>query len=275
MFPGIRPALREVVSPLLDSVSSFSFSFDSLAGARESLHHLALDLLIDVDKSIHRDMFLLRYRNWCQAFDLLYSEHCDTPTIASDQRALALVELLKRYLALSQPICDPETTSEVERSSITNNHFIICNEMIHYAEKVCLVAAEPNYCSKGRFHFYMDTGVGAPLFYVISVCHDPYIRRKALALIKSRATVQEGMWNCNLVVKAATGIMALEEAGLAITANTKIPTEARVKDISVFVDEQQRHVVIEYQLSHGRWQKLIDPYAISRISTQEEGLVRI
>lgn len=88
--------------------------------------------------------------------------------------------------------------------------------------------AQTTYC--------LDMGIVIPLYTVASQCHDPLMRRKAIALLRSTSR-QEGLWNSLLVAKAAERIMEIEESMLEETnAYTNCPDLAISQNVKPFFE---------------------------------------
>ena len=58
--------------------------------------------------------------------------------------------------------------------------------------------------------FSADLGIVPPLFVVATKCRDPYLRRKAIQLLRSSAR-REGMWDSELSARIAQWVMQIEE----------------------------------------------------------------
>ena len=88
--------------------------------------------------------------------------------------------------------------------------------------------------------FCLDTNVVAPLYAVAHRCRDPYIRRKAVSLLR-KAPRREGIWDSVLTTKAAEIVIAAEEEGLGeITSSADVPGWARISDVQVKFDMEGR-----------------------------------
>ncbi|KAK8065612.1 Aspercryptin biosynthesis cluster-specific transcription regulator atnN [Apiospora hydei] len=60
--------------------------------------------------------------------------------------------------------------------------------------------------------FSADLGIVPPLFVVATKCRDPFIRRKAIQLLRSSSR-REGMWDSELTARIGMWIAAIEEEG--------------------------------------------------------------
>jgi hypothetical protein len=86
-----------------------------------------------------------------------------------------------------------------------------------------------------KTHFTFEMGLIPPLYITVQKCRDPFLRRRALALLR-RAPAQEGLWNRNIMVQAGQKIIELEEGSdgfietlPAALAKTAVPEEMRLK----------------------------------------------
>lgn len=61
--------------------------------------------------------------------------------------------------------------------------------------------------------FQMDHCIIGPLFTVVFRCRDPYLRRRAVALLY-KVPRQEGVWNSHLTARCAERMINIEEEGL-------------------------------------------------------------
>ena len=92
---------------------------------------------------------------------------------------------------------------------------------------------------RGLVVLFLDTGVIAPLFYIVLKCRDLEIRRAAIALLK-QAPAREGMWLRDCVVQYAEWKVAMEEQGRGGLLDTDtLPESARI------YGETAREAVVE------------------------------
>ncbi|KAL8636421.1 MAG: hypothetical protein Q9228_006178 [Teloschistes exilis] len=88
--------------------------------------------------------------------------------------------------------------------------------------------------------FHLDQSLIGPLFTISHKCRDPFIRRKAIALLYS-APRQEGVWDSILTARVAERIMNLEEEGLGeVKCAADVPDRMRISDVDVSFDLQER-----------------------------------
>ncbi|KAK9426678.1 hypothetical protein SUNI508_00205 [Seiridium unicorne] len=91
-------------------------------------------------------------------------------------------------------------------------------EMVSLGEKIVSFASAG--CEPGRqpTSFCLDMGYVIPLFTVASQCHEPALRRRAIALLRSTWR-QEGLWNSLVIAQAAERIMEIQETELMATSS--------------------------------------------------------
>lgn len=100
---------------------------------------------------------------------------------------------------------------------------------------------------------FLDMGVMPPLFFIVVMCRDLGLRRKALALLK-RAPHREGMWHREHVVAYAEWKAAIEERGRGDLPETApLPEYARVfcgtmEDVVV---DGRRATLVRFQRRRG------------------------
>jgi hypothetical protein len=196
--------------------------------------------------------FVDRFEEWCRAFEVFEQENRHLLVNPANRRALALLELQKRYLGTHFSILDARGAND---ETIWDGYSVQFNEMLNYAE-ASMQIDDSEATSDRQPRFHMDTGVIPILFAIITRCRDPFIRRRAIELM-TRNPMQEGLWNSVLVGKVAQRLITLEEGAVAIGSSNDIPAEARVQGISVYVGDERR-VVLRFSQPLGYWQGLID-----------------
>jgi hypothetical protein len=86
----------------------------------------------------------------------------------------------------------------------------------------------------------------APVFAAISVCRDPVIRRRGIALLKC-SNRQEGILNSFLVAKVAERVVELEESGLGdVRCCEDVPNWARISEVRPSFDPVERRATLRY-----------------------------
>ena len=111
-------------------------------------------------------------------------------------------------------------------------------EIIGFAEAV--VALEPSISTVKRPTFSVDFSIVGALFAVAHKCRDPYLRRRAIAVLRT-APRQEGVWDSINAAHVAERIMTIEESGLEkVECCQDVPASARISEVSVSFDPVKR-----------------------------------
>lgn len=130
-----------------------------------------------------------------------------------------------------------------------------------------------NLISEGsKSSFSLDIGYVDAVFLVASRCRDPYIRRRALAVLRA-CRRREGQWDSAAAAAVAESFMDVEEEGLGIvTKASDIPESKRVQCIDPELHAEQecadvRFVIMPTQRSelvfvhkHVRWDSAVGGY---------------
>ena len=115
-----------------------------------------------------------------------------------------------------------------------------CEEIVDLATTVVKLHDQESREPSNKPVFFMDMHIINPLFSIAHRCRDPFIRRKAIALLKS-ATRQEGLWHSLVTAQVAEKIMKIEEAGLGeVKSSADIPEENRISEIEMQFDLHER-----------------------------------
>ncbi|CAG7559695.1 unnamed protein product [Fusarium equiseti] len=235
--------------------SSLTFqkgSFTSLADAREAL----LELLVEqatpgLKGKSARDIMAhaAKVNRWGELFDTLLSQLDDRERLLNEtkKRSIALLQLHRKYLEINvakytlgqgDPCFWDNFTPEFEQ--IVKHAATAAGLDEYYKRRT--QSSEP---SEACFH--IDLGFTSVLIAVIARCRDPFIRRRALAVMLAER-VQEGVFNASQSAKVAARVMELEESrsGKVVCCSGDIPQEARVRTIRVHLsggDDEKVRIV--------------------------------
>ncbi|KAL6693190.1 hypothetical protein J3F84DRAFT_381838 [Trichoderma pleuroticola] len=252
IFGNSRQGLLDMSYAVPESKKSSppQFAFQQLSEAREAIHGIALQWMLDGPAGQEALGALVnRFGEWCRAFDTFQQENSQSLASATNRRALTLLELQKRYLATHLSTID---SRGVDDETVWDGYSGQFNEMLDFAEtSMQIYDSEATSNKHPRFH--MDTGVIPILFAIITRCRDPFIRRRAIELMTWNP-MQEGLWNSALVAKAAQRLMSLEEGTVIVGCSNDIPAAARVQGISVYAGDERR-VVLRFSQPLGSWQE--------------------
>lgn len=129
-----------------------------------------------------------------------------TSLTPKEEMAAAVLQLhvLNTYVSLhlehSPPSCRPQ-------SDQFHSQMI---EMVSLGDRIVSAISSSSVLGESATTFCLDMGYIIPLYTVASQCHDPPLRRRAIALLRM-ASRQEGLWNSLQVARAAERIMEIEE----------------------------------------------------------------
>lgn len=247
--------------------SSLTFhegSFTSLADAREAL----LELLVEqatpgLKGKSARDIMAhaAKVNRWGELFDALVSHLDDKETLLSDteKRSIALLQLHRKYLEINVA----KYTLGQGDPCFWDNFTPEFEEIVNYASTAAgldqdckrqnrVSESSPEAC------FHIDLGFTSVLIAVIARCRDPFIRRRALAVMLAER-VQEGVFNASQSAKVAARVMELEESrsGKVVTCSGDIAQEARVRTIRVHLSSggDDEKVRIVYGFDQGYFEE--------------------
>ncbi|KAF2666084.1 hypothetical protein BT63DRAFT_49150 [Microthyrium microscopicum] len=125
--------------------------------------------------------------------------------------AICLLKIHHRCVSIWLSLCLSTASSD------TDSHTSGFREIIELSRKIH--EAEPKLVKTKSEAFSFEMKTLPPLYYVVTKCRVPSLRRKALELMRS-STHREGLWNTTIAVKIAERIIAIEEANLDKTAET-------------------------------------------------------
>jgi hypothetical protein len=177
-----------------------------------------------------------RFEAWCSAFDAFRRSVAKAGRVLglTERRALALLELHRRYLSINIAALDQEDREDPSSWDQWTDEF---REMVGFAEE----AADDG----GGPRFYLEIGVLPALFFLCAKCRDPATRRRAIDLM-ARGRLQEGIWGSDMAARVARRVVALE-GGLG--GDAVVAGDARVRRIAVNADAEM--LSVGYELRGG------------------------
>ncbi|QPC73045.1 hypothetical protein HYE68_003797 [Fusarium pseudograminearum] len=234
-------------------------SFTCLADARESL----LDILVDqaspgLKGKSARDIMAhsAKVAQWGELFDalLLRRTNSGSPPTDADSRTIALLQVHRKY-------------SEINVAKYIHGQGDPCfwdkfttefSEIVDYAATAAGLNQD---CTKRNWdtesspkaYFHIDIGFTSVLISVIARCRDPFVRRRAIAVMLTDR-VQEGAFNGSQSARVAARVMELEEtrSGKEVKCSSDIPQEARVRQIRVHLKGgEDKKMRLVYKSSQG------------------------
>ncbi|KAF4996446.1 hypothetical protein FGRMN_4503 [Fusarium graminum] len=234
--PGLWASFHDTFDDCIPAETSFT----SLSDTREAL----LEILVEQaspglkGKPIYDILsHSAKLERWGRSYDALMAEYDDTDRALSDseRRATALLELHRKYLEINvskylhgqgDPCFWDRFTAEFDE--IVNYAAIAAGLDENYAHRNWATDCAP------KAYFHIDLGFTSVLVSVIARCRDPFVRRKAIAVMLADR-VQEGVFNGLQSARVAARVMELEEgrSGKECRVSSDIPEEARVRTIRV------------------------------------------
>ncbi|KAF9784188.1 hypothetical protein IL306_008116 [Fusarium sp. DS 682] len=240
--------------------------FTSLSDAREAL----LELLVEQaspglkGKPINEIIsHASKVERRGQSFDdlLTGSKYSGKTLSDADQRAIALLQLHRKYLEINvakylhgqgDPCFWDRFTAEFDE--IINCAATAAGLDKNYAQR--------NWASDSpsKAYFHVDLGFTSVLISVIARCRDPFVRRRAIAVMLADR-VQEGVFNGRQSARVGARVMELEEgrSGREVKCSSDIPEEARVRTIRVhMLGPENKKVEIVYGFDQEYWEEVRD-----------------
>ena len=134
----------------------------------------------------------------------------------------------------------------------------------HFEHVVSLAALiiDASFCDKSTqkqgSDFSLNMNTVAPLYAVAHKCRHPIIRRKAVSLLYA-APRQEGIWDSITTARVAERLIGIEESGLGnVTRCEDVPDWARISDVEVKFDLQERQGTVKYSRQRSPLEKVRD-----------------
>ncbi|UNI17847.1 hypothetical protein JDV02_004161 [Purpureocillium takamizusanense] len=244
-------SLAKTILPLLERSSggtdeaSTQRTISSIAEAREWLLQLAVAYGRDMPPPAVTAL-ARRFAAWSSAFDAFRRSINKSGRVLgpAERRALALLELHRRYLSINIAALDQEDREDPSSWDQWTDEF---REMVGFAEEA---AADDNDGPR----FYLEIGVLPALFFLCAKCRDPETRRRAIELM-ARGRVQEGIWGSDMAAKVARRVVALE-GGLGGGGGAVVAGDARVRRIAVHADAET--LSVGYELRGGWVQEAVE-----------------
>ncbi|RGP79045.1 sarcosine oxidase [Fusarium longipes] len=233
-------------------------TFTSLADAREAL----LEIIVEqaspgLKNKSARDIIAhsAKVTRWGELFDALLVQLNDSEKLLSDaeRRSIALLQLHRKYLEIN-----------VAKYAYGRGDPCFWDKFIPEFDEIVRYAATAagleqdytrrNWCtdSSQKAYFHIDLGFTSVLISVIARCRDPFVRRRAIAVMLADR-VQEGAFSGSESARVGARVMELEEArsGKEVKCSSDIPQEARVRTIRVHLAGEEERIRLVYGFSKG------------------------
>ena len=212
----------------------FEYRDTLMQGDELELHREAYDVL--------RKYYMASMKKWWNAFQSYF----DINVAGMDSKALQGARVLEGYGHVIGMHLDISAFSLLHYQTCWDEKQPVFERILELATVVIngRTAADERLGEKPLFQ--MDQGVIGPLFTVAHKCRDPFVRRRAIALLYS-SPLQEGVWDSILTARVAQRIMNLEEKGLGeVKCAADVPDRARISDVGVQFDLMARRGYITF-----------------------------
>lgn len=246
--PGFHPNIPAAFESMEEARNNLEYHWNLCLSTALNFEHIDL-IRQGTEQQEHREAyerdriyFQNEYKRWKSAFQAFLNAN-----IANmDSKALrgAMVLKLSAHVAAMH--------LEITAFDILRYQTAFDELLPMYKELVELVAAiidaesTPDNASKLKPIFQMDQSIITPLFAAAHKCRDPYVRRRAIALLY-KVPRQEGVWNSILTARCAERIVKIEEEGLGdVKCCADVPDSVRISDVEVAFDLQQRRGFIKF-----------------------------
>ena len=93
--------------------------------------------------------------------------------------------------------------------------------------------------------YSVDLNIQYPLFYTVTKCRHPRVRRKALALL-SQTPRQEGIWDPEIFAAIGRWSIQKEEMGRVVRSAEDVPAEARVTHMKKVFNFGEKRCLVTY-----------------------------
>ena len=236
--PGFCASIPECFKSLEEARNSLDYQWNLCNQKAVDFEHLDTTLS-GTEQINHREEYdTLRrhykivFRNWSNAFKALLgdrSAHWDAPALQASRVLQIEARVAGMFLGIS-------AFTILHDQMFWDDLMPTFKEILDLAAPVieALKAADRRNRKKPVFH--MDQAVIGALFTVAHKCRDPFLRRRAIALLYS-TPIQEGVWNSILSARVAERIVSLEEEGLdEVRCAADVPDRMRISDMMVKFD---------------------------------------
>ncbi|KAK1149810.1 hypothetical protein N8T08_003361 [Aspergillus melleus] len=205
-----------------------------------------------------RNRTLSLLARWSTALDIFLSERGDSLT-NRERRGTAVLQLRKIDSFITLDILQFQQDGGIEKAADQLRWDSYCphfEQMVARGEVILQSSGEvptsplstPKPTPKT---FSLDLGIIGSMFFVATRCRDPYIRRRAVAVLRA-AGVQEGVWNSVVVASIAERWIAIEEEGLTFVHScADIPAAVRLAHFRPVFDLDQPSALVYFAYGDG------------------------
>jgi hypothetical protein len=237
--------------------------FNSLADAREMLevytyyyrqHSTQLRNLnaqmgsndVAPASTVLRDTSLCLLAQWAAGLDEYLRKHSASLT-DRERRGAAVLQLRKMECFVMLDTLRPEDELDPGENIQFDRYCSSFEQMVILGESI--VKSSSSLPPSSPKTLSLDLSIISSMFNVASQCRDPYIRRRAIHVLRT-ATVQEGVWNSHFVANIAEKWIEIEEEGLGVvTSYEDVPASARLSHFLPVFDVDQPSALVYFSHS--------------------------
>ena len=234
--------------------------FHNMREARDSIVHLAnlgvrfirymkyrkYNRLVLPDDLARQEALLRQFENWGITLDKMLL--ADTVTDKDLDGA--------KTLRIHQVVATMWVRKSTEPEECANDETMVEAETaVSLAEAIHSIAGtREQRAAMGSSTFLFDMEIVSPLYYVVTKCRHPVIRRRAIKVLEGTQR-REGLWDSNMAAAIGKRIMEIEESKLTNLDGSELPAEEdRVHNTQIDSEvgtNRKKHDVTFYTMPKG------------------------
>lgn len=210
--------------------------------------------IITSDAIALRDTALALLARWSTALDQFLESRGDSLS-ERERRGAATLELRKldSFLALSAHPSEGKVITDEQpiwdKYCPTFEHMVALGESISASYSSSSPSSSSPQSVNLSQSFSLDLGFLSSMFNVVTHCRDPFIRRRAIHVIRN-STFQEGVWNSAVMAALAEKWVEIEEEGLeTVRSCADVPVAARLMKILPVLDIEHPNALVYFSYS--------------------------
>ena len=244
-YVGFGPDIPETFTSLEEARNNLDYQFNRFIGFWKEVelgHYDPEDERRFADEEVETER--KRYQGLLDKWETAFERYLRSPDTTLDPKGQQGALALKIYqrigaLHLKAPVSRMLTDETIWDAFVPDGE-----EIVSLAESV--VALEDSAATLETPIFSFDISIVGPLYSVAHKCRDPFLRRRAIALLRSSPR-QEGIWDSHMAARVAERIMTIEESGLGeIRSAMDLPDWARISDVQASFDPMETKASFSY-----------------------------